>query len=185
MSRKDYKAILGFSDPWFTLGVATEETLILAGWAYEASGDKSGEHYRYGAFLRYLGQHRPLASYVAEALYELGNADPDHAMGGNIMADIVDLPECPPSVIAKALASDRQHLVRKVSRNRLLSELQPSITAETFDRLFHDGDGVVHLGLLKHVNLSTEQVHLLAEQGANKQIRRMATAMLGQQNKPA
>ena len=176
MSKTDYKVMLGFSEPWFALGVATEETLALAKTAYEASDDDSGEHYRYGAFLRYLSQHRPLAPPIAEALYELGNADPDYAMGGSIMADIVDLPECPPAVIAKALASDRQHLVRKVKRNRLLSELRPSMTAETFDRLFHDGDGVIHLGLLKHVNLSQEQLNLLAEQGANKQIRRMATA---------
>jgi hypothetical protein len=116
MPQKDYKTILGFDNQWFTLGVVTEESLLLSGAEYEASGDKNAEHYRYGAFRWYLSQHRPLPASDAEPLYELGDADPDHSMGGAIMADIVDLPECPPSVAAKASASDRKHLIRKAER---------------------------------------------------------------------
>lgn len=118
MLRRNYAAILGFSDKWFALGLVTRESLLLAGANYEASNDKSSEHYRYGAFRWFLSQHRPLPPSVAEALYELGNTDPDYSMGGAMMADIVDLPECPPSVITKALASDRKHLVRKAERNQ-------------------------------------------------------------------
>lgn len=40
------------------------------------------------------------------------------------MADIIDLPECPRSVIAKALVSDRQHLVRKAERKSLSARKQ-------------------------------------------------------------
>ncbi len=119
MTQRDYKTTLGFSDQWFTLGVVTEESLLLSAAEYEASDDKSAEHYRYGAFRWHLSQHHPLTASDAEALYELGNADPDYSMGGAMMADIVDLPECPPSVIAKALVSDRKHLVRKAERKRL------------------------------------------------------------------
>ena len=118
MSQKDYAAIFGFSDRWFALGIVTKESLVLSGATYESSDDKSSEHYRYGAFRWYLSQHRPLPPSVAEALYELGNADSDYSMGGAMMADIVDLPECPRSVIAKALASDRKHLVKKVEFKR-------------------------------------------------------------------
>ena len=116
MPPKDYKTILGFSEHWFTLGVVTEESLLLSAAEYEASGDSSTEHYRYGAFRWYLSQHRPLSASDAEALYELGNSDPDYSMGGAIIADILDLPECPRAVIAKALMSDRKHLVRKAER---------------------------------------------------------------------
>ncbi len=118
MNHRDYAAILGFSDKWFALGVVTKESLILSGATYESSDDKSSEHYRYGAFRWFLSQHRPLLPSVVEALYGLGEDDPDYSMGGAMIADIVDLPECPPSVIAKALASDRKHLVRKVGFKR-------------------------------------------------------------------
>ena len=118
MTQRNYKTILSFSDQWFTLGVATEESLLLSAAEYRASDDKSTEHYCYGTFRRYLSQHRPLATSDAEALYELGNADPDYSMGGAMMADIVDLPECSLSVIAKALISDRRHLVKKAERKQ-------------------------------------------------------------------
>ena len=119
MPQKDYKTILGFNNHWFTLGVVTEESLLSSAAEYEASGDTSAEHYRYGAFRWYLSHHRHLTASDAEALYELGNADPDYSMGGAMMADILDLPECPSSVIAKALVSDRKHLVRRAERKGL------------------------------------------------------------------
>lgn len=118
MIPKDYKALLQFSDEWFTLGVLTEEGLRQYADTYEMSEDKSSEHYRYGAFQWYLSQHRPLAARMANALYELGKSDPDYSMGGAIMADILHLPECPTSVIAKASNSGRKHLVRIAERKK-------------------------------------------------------------------
>ncbi len=124
MLRRDYKTILGFSDLWLVLGVVTEENLLLSAAEYEISNDKSSEHYRYGAFRWYLRQHCPLADSEAEAPYELGNTDPNYSMGGAMMADLVDLPECPPSVGAKALVSDRKHLVRKAERKKQSSSME-------------------------------------------------------------
>lgn len=118
MPQRDDKAILGFTDLWFTTGVVTQESVRLSRANYDASDDHSSEHYRYGAFCWYLSQHRPLAPSACEALYELGEAEPEISMGGAIMADIVDLPECPPSVLAKALVSGRKHLVRKAERKK-------------------------------------------------------------------
>jgi hypothetical protein len=76
------------------------------------------EHSRYGAFREFLAARRPLASELAVSLFELGGADPDRAMGGAMMADIVRRPECPPAVLDAALASGRKHLVQVVERRR-------------------------------------------------------------------
>lgn len=179
MSQKDYKTLLEFTDRWFTLGILTEEKLQQYGTTYETSADKNTEHYRYGAFRWYLNEHRPLSASVAEALYALGASDPDPAMGEAIMADIIGLAECPPSAVAKALASGRQHLVRAAKRRSLLSELrQAPLTDELFSQCIEGGDRVIHLALMEQNSLTKEQLSVLAEQGINHAIRNMASDKL-------
>jgi hypothetical protein len=112
MRQRNYKRLLEITDAWFTLGLITEQDLPLYGAEFETSGDKNSEHYRYGAFRLYLSQNRPLAPSMSEALYELGAADPDRAMGGAMMADILHLPECPPEVVKKARQSGIRHLIK-------------------------------------------------------------------------
>lgn len=182
---KDYKTLLGFTDQWFSLGILTEDSLQQYGMTYESSRDKNSEHYRYGAFRWYLKEHRPLSASIAEALYELGAAGPDPGMGGAIMADIVSLPECPASVSAKALASGCKHLIREAKRRSLRSELQQGpFTAELFDRCLASGDGGVHRTLFDNFRLSPEQLRQLAEQGATRAVRNMASNKLQHPTKP-
>lgn len=47
------------------------------------------------------------------------SADTDYRMGGEIMAVIVKLPECPDSVIAKSLVSGRKYVAQQPERKRL------------------------------------------------------------------
>lgn len=154
----------------------TEELLQRLGVEYETSGDRSTEHYRYDALLWYLQMHRPLSASQSDALYELGASDPDISMGGSIMVDIIQLPECPASVSAKALASGRKHLVVNVKRLDLLRELQHDFPSpELFKRCIDNGDGVVHRALLESIQISQEQLQELAEHGANRAVRNMAS----------
>ncbi len=186
MNLKDYKNLLGFTEQWFSLGILTENGLQNYGTTYETSADKNTEHYRYGAFRWYLKEHRPLSEAIAEALYELGASDPDSAMGEAIMADIVELPECPDSVSAKALFSGRKHLIRITNRRRLLSELQtPFISPETFSRCLESRDSAVQRVMIEKVMLTPAQMQMLAEQGASRAIRNMASCKLGHRNKAA
>jgi hypothetical protein len=184
MSRKNYKSLLGFTEQWFALGILTEEALQRYGATYETGVDKNAEHYRYGAFRWYLKAHRPVSETVAEALYDLGASDPDRAMGEAIMADIVELPECPASVSAKALSSGRKHLIRTAERRRLLSELRTSpITPEVFSRAVESRDSALQRVMVEAVNLPQEQMRLLAEQGASRAVRNMASGRLRQRTK--
>jgi hypothetical protein len=54
-----------------------------------------------------------LRAAQAEALYELSHDDPDCAMGGAMMSDIVDLPECPEAVLDRSLTSRRNTRLRR------------------------------------------------------------------------
>ena len=126
MSKRDYKTLLQFGDRWIDLGVVTAERLEALGHDFDTSDDKHTEHYRYAVFREYLEAQRPLSPQVAEALYDLGSTDPHPGMGGAMMADIVDLPECPPTVQTKALASGRKHLVRKAEGKKALAESDAS-----------------------------------------------------------
>ena len=177
MVQKDYKALLGFTDQWFSLGILTEDQLRQHGNTYETSDDKFGEHYRYRAFCSYLQVHRPLPASIAEALYELGESDPDPSMGGAMMADIIRLIECPASVSAKALGSDRMHLVKVAKRQGLLSELRRiPLDADLFDRCVEDGDSVIQRYLLDEFGLSPMQLQTLAERGINRAVRNIASS---------
>ena len=178
---KDYQTLLAFTDQWLRLGVLTEDILRQCGVEYEASGDRNTEHYRYGVFLRYLREHRPLSAAEADALYELGASDPDLMTGGCMMADVVELPECPAFVSEKALASDRKHLVRLVKRWALLEALRQDILSqELFERCLASCDSVVHRALVEQVEISREQMQVLAEQGVNRAIRNMAADRMRQ-----
>lgn len=109
---------LGFTPAWFALGVVDDAVLARQRAEWDRGEDDNTEHYRYRVFREFLAVHRPLAPELAAALYDLGAADPDQVMGGAIMADVVNLPECPPSVLVAAWASGRKHLVRIVGRRR-------------------------------------------------------------------
>ena len=178
MIQKDYRTQLGFSDQWFSLNILTEDDLQIFATRYETSDDKNTEHYRYGVFRWYLKEHRPLSASTAQALYDLGASDSDGLMGESIMVDILLLPECPASVLDKALASDRKPLVRVARRRRLLSDLQQGpLTAELFSQCIGSRDDTVHHALLKRDNLTRQQLQMLAEQGT-RAIRNMAVVKL-------
>jgi hypothetical protein len=108
----------GFTRRWFELGLIPAELLARMRVEWDKGEDDNSEHYRYWAFREFLTAHRPLTPELAAALFDLGAADPDQAMGGSIMADIVRLPECPVAVLDAALASGRMDLARIVNRRR-------------------------------------------------------------------
>ena len=119
---RDYRQLLELGERWFELGVLTEELLGELGREYESSDDRNTEHYRYGAFRKYLEAHRPLPEEMAVALYELGDQDPDSAMGGSLMNDILNLEEGPSILFGRAVGSGRKHLVKTAMRRKEQAE---------------------------------------------------------------
>src|SRR5688572_25550654 len=149
VEREKYLRLLEFDERWLRLGLLTGEELAALGHEYESGGDENTGHYRYRVFVKFLAAHRPLSPLLAEALYELGGDDPDPALGGAMMRDIVDLAECPDEVLDKASASGRGHLVKAVRRKRLLAELNSGLTEELFARCLESRDAPMQRELLE------------------------------------
>lgn len=112
------RTVLHLTEPWFVLGVLTDEQAIQLAAACVESDDRHPEHYRWRTFTEFLIKHRPLPPALARALYSLGEHDPDGQLGSSMMATIVRLSECPPEVLAAAIASGRPHLVELTERKR-------------------------------------------------------------------
>lgn len=176
---RNYKTLLGFADQWFALGLVTEESLRQSAATYEASDDKNAEHYRYGAFRRFLKEQRPLSPAVVEALYELAASDTRGPEARAMMADIVSLPECPPSVLVRAEASGVKFLVRAARQRAMRSELEAHpLTPELFERCLESADSSIQRTLLAGGNISSEQLRRLAEAGASRAVRNIAATAL-------
>jgi hypothetical protein len=114
----EFATMLGFTPAWFALGVVDHTLLARQRAEWDKGEDENTEHYRYRAFREFLASQDQLTPELATALFELGANDPDPAMGGSIMADIVRLPKCPPNVLDAAVASGRQHLIRIVQSRK-------------------------------------------------------------------
>jgi hypothetical protein len=114
----DDDAHFQLSDPWFALGVVTPARLATMRVCWEQGEDRSPEHYRWRAFCDFLAEARPLDAVTIEALYRLASEDPDRAMGESMMHRLVELPECPETIVAVAEASGLAHLVKAVVRHR-------------------------------------------------------------------
>lgn len=74
------------------------------------------EHYRWGAFTRFLERNKNLPPETIKALYELGNNDPDDMMGGSMMQKILYRQDCPLELLEIASQSDRNFLVKSANK---------------------------------------------------------------------
>ena len=113
-----FAVMIGFTPPWWKLGVVDDAGIARQRAEWNQSEDHYPEHYRYRTFREFLASQLELTADLATALFELGASDPDDAMGGAMMADIVRHPDCPANVLDAALASGRQHLLRIAQRRR-------------------------------------------------------------------
>jgi hypothetical protein len=107
-----------FSEAWLSLGVVTAERLASQRVEWARGGQEDPQHFLWRAFLDFLHERRPLSAALAAALYDLGERERDEALGESMMLRIVQLPECPASVLDAAVASGRPDLIRAVARRR-------------------------------------------------------------------
>lgn len=102
MNDDQIRDALKFTQRWFDLGIVDEAWIAQAIHEYRESDDQGDEHYRYGAFRRFLSQHPQLTPEQCEGIFELGAADPDWTMGQSIMLDMLERQECPESLRQRA-----------------------------------------------------------------------------------
>jgi hypothetical protein len=123
MDPMDIFETLEFNQDWVELGIITPEKLkrLEAEWA--KGEDTNTEHYRWRAFLDFMESKGVLDENTAKALYNLGANDPDWAMGGSIMAEILRRKDCPNDLLERAAKSDRKFL-RKIAKERIEAQVE-------------------------------------------------------------
>jgi len=114
---------LGFSREWVDLGVVTPEKLKELEAEWLKGEDRNAEHYRWRAFREFVEAQESLSEVTARALYNLGANDPDSAMGGSIMAEVLRRQDCPEDLLKSAASSDRRFL-RKIANERMAAEAE-------------------------------------------------------------
>lgn len=107
MSDAEVRKRLKFGPRWFELGVMDDETLETTVRNFRASDDDGDEHWRYGAFMRFLRYNDSLTAEQCEGLFELGADDPDWPMGQSMMLRVLERPECPEHLRERAAEHPR------------------------------------------------------------------------------
>jgi len=118
MEDEEFCELVGLTGTWMELGVISPEQLRELKAAYVTGNDPHPEHYRWRAFKLFLRNHAVLDEATARSLYEVGRNDPDHSMGGSMMADILRRADCPLSLIESTAQSDIPFL-RKIALEQL------------------------------------------------------------------
>ena len=105
ISKDEFLRKLEFPDEWVRLGLYTHEIYSVQLEEYERNqgSEEAPEHYRYGAFWLWFRQN-PDAS-VIERLLAAAIADPDPAMSGATIVDIVKLPHCTELIVEAAISA--------------------------------------------------------------------------------
>jgi hypothetical protein len=110
--------MLEFSQEWIDLGIITPAKLKQLEAIWDIGEDVNTEHYRWGAFLDFIKSKALLDEKTANALYELGENDPDVAMGSSMMAHILRHKNCPKSLLQRGAKSEKRFL-QKIANEKL------------------------------------------------------------------
>jgi hypothetical protein len=121
MESMDIFRKLEFSQEWIDLGIITPAKLKQLEYEWSAGEDTDTEHYRWRAFLDFIESKESLDDNTARALYNLGANDPDGAMGGSIMANVLRRKDCPKDLLELAVKSEEKFL-RKIANERLAAK---------------------------------------------------------------
>jgi hypothetical protein len=109
---------LKFSQAWIELGIITPAKLKQLEAVWVTGEDTNTEHYRWGAFLDFIKLQTSLDEKTAIALYELGESDPGIAMGGSMIAHVLQRKDCPRSLIKRGVQSEKKFL-QKITNKKL------------------------------------------------------------------
>lgn len=105
--------VLGFTNDWVEAGIISFEALLELNNLYSSSDDKHTEHYRWLAFQNYRKTNHLLNPDQIERIYEIAVKDIDIPMGSAMIFEIIKDPQCPNSVLEKALLLDRKSVQTK------------------------------------------------------------------------
>ena len=176
---------LQYDSRWLEWRMLNEESLHAQSERFSESDDKNTEHYRYAAFRAALAGEGTISDELIEHYFALVNLDPDQAMARAALVDLIGSPRLTmeqfQGLRIVTIFADPQ-LTKIYARHELLRELKAAdaVVDSLFDKVLSKGDSVVQRVLVDKRKLSTKQLEVLKERGANRAIRNIAKQLLQQ-----
>ena len=103
---------LEFNRKWIEAGIINSTNFEFIKKEYIKGEDKNTEHYRWGAFRRFMQANSVISEKIFYILYEIGKNDPDYSMGGAILFDIIRRLDCPKKIIDIAIDDNDKVLAK-------------------------------------------------------------------------
>jgi hypothetical protein len=179
---EDMLRVLGYDERWLAWGFVSLQYLSQQFEAFESSGGQNTEHYRYGAFRHVLAQRASISDDDLERYIELASLDPDQAMAGSALADLVNwrgMTEAQLERLAEHSAFQIDFLQRLVRRRRLREAIEIGpIEAPLVEACLASGDSTVQRALVGARGVTPEYLAVLARAGCNRAVRNLARQRL-------
>ncbi|MGB3693501.1 MAG: hypothetical protein WBG70_17570 [Spirulinaceae cyanobacterium] len=94
---------LQFDSRWIKAGIISSANFEFIKKEYITGDDKNTEHYRWGAFQKFMQANSFIHQETFYTLYQIGKNDPDYSMGRAIVFDIIKRLDCPEKIIDMAI----------------------------------------------------------------------------------
>jgi hypothetical protein len=115
-------AKLEFHHKWIEVGIITSENFVLIKQEYLKGEDPFSEHYRWGAFHKFMKQNKSIDIASFYLLYDLGENDADPGMGRSILFDIINRIDCPLELIDRAIDTGDFTLSKHAVKRKAIRE---------------------------------------------------------------
>ena len=173
---------LGYNHAWLEVGVISE-SLLREQWAvFQTTQDQNAEHYRHGAFIRFLNQQTEFSDVLLEDLLALKDGD-EHDMRVVRINEILLSKRLSKQQLQDFATRDELQLEASIQkiymRQCVLEDLkQGGLTEAIFVQIQHSQDKYLHELLLTRADVSREHLLWLFTHGQSKAIRNRVNQML-------
>ena len=173
---------LGYNHAWLEAGVISE-SLLREQWAvFQITQDQNAEHYRHGAFIRFLNQQTEFSDVLLEDLLALKDGD-EHDMRVVRINEILLSKRLSKQQLQDFATRDELQLEASIQkiymRQCVLEDLkQGGLTEAIFVQIQHSQDKYLHELLLTRADVSREHLLWLFTHGQSKAIRNRVNQML-------
>ena len=170
----------GYTAPWLRAGLIDREYLEVQIAEFLSVDDPHLEHYRYGAFRRFLHGRTEFTNDEIRELVAAANNDPDGGMSGAMLVDLINDPRVSEAQFEMvAGARQGESIEREVNRARLKRALMRDITDQAaLDGAITLRNSALHRWLIDRPDLPRHAVERLVVEGRSKAIRNLAIVRL-------
>jgi hypothetical protein len=169
-------AKLGYTQEWLDLGIVDADSVREQYAEFQHSDSKNHEHYRWVAYVGYLGRMTELADSEVERIFALKSKGQDGCdLSVSRIIELISSDILTDEQIEALTRFDVIHkdpIKKRYARACMFRRMcREGLTEEIFDYVKKSGDTSLHKWAMAQESLRREHVEWFVENGANKAIR--------------